>query len=439
MQAIITNDLRITSADYFQNDVSNFPMYIYYGGSTAWPDPSNPPDVVDSTLGRIASNNDVLGLKRIFNTDVVSVLPRIDWTSGTIYDEYTDDANIFDDKNPITNEYYKFYVVTDEFNVYKCLSNNDRAQSTTKPTGTTVTSFETPDGYKWKYMYTISSNDAFNYMSPNWIPCYTIYTNDGSNQWNVEAAAIDGSIEHIVVTNGGASYNSNDLPTLTISGDGTGATGTVEIDDLTGTVSKINITNVGSGYTYATGVITGTTGIGATVRIVISPEGGHGYDARRELGATYKMIRIAVNGNESGILPTGVTYRKAGILIEPLSLDAGAALTIGNTLLYQVGETVTGATQGATGTIRSINKTKNRLYLEQVTGTFSINENISSQTYNSTQLLDYEVETNIPLSATVVNGTGYLQNSGTPIYFQNREAVTRGTNQTEEFRFIIQF
>ena len=43
------------------------------------------------------------------------------------------------------------------FNVYKCLDNNGNAASTVEPTGTSSSILTTGDGYKWKYMYTLSA------------------------------------------------------------------------------------------------------------------------------------------------------------------------------------------------------------------------------------------------------------------------------------------
>lgn len=437
MPAIITNELRIINGDYFQNDITEIPMYVYFGGTTAWDDESNPPDTIDSTQGNISTLNDVVGLKRIFSSDMISVLPRNNWTIQTVYDEYTDKANILDDKNPETNDYYKFYVVTDEFNVYKCISNNLRSESTIKPTGTSVTSFGTPDGYIWKYMYTIKAEDAFKFMSPNWIPCYNILNNDGSQQWQVQESAIDGSIEHIVVVNGGNGYVSTDNLTVTISGDGSGATAIAEVNDSTGTIEKVIITNKGQGYTNATILITGGSGIGVDAEVVISPIGGHGKNARSELGATYKMIRVVIESDEDGILPTGISYRKAGIILEPLSNDSGVSLNLQSTKLFSVGDTVTGETSETTGTIRSINSLSNKIYLESVSGSFINNENVSSSNFNLTQIQNIEIEPNIPLNSVVVNGSDYVPLSGKPLYFSNRESITRGSNQIEEFRFII--
>ena len=62
-----------------------------------------------------------------------------------------------------------FYVLTAARNVYKCLDNNSNTASTVEPTGTDVTILSTADGYKWKYMYTLSASEQANFLSTDFI------------------------------------------------------------------------------------------------------------------------------------------------------------------------------------------------------------------------------------------------------------------------------
>lgn len=435
MPAIISNTMRIQTGDAFKNELASLPVYVYFGGTDPWDDEQLPPDAVDSTEGRISALSDVQGLKRLQPQDIVSVLPRTDWIENTVYDQYTDKANIIDDKNPETNDFYRFYVVTDEFNVYKCLSNNYRSQSTVKPSGTSTTPFVTPDGYKWKYMYTIKTGDAFKFMTPNWVPCYSLYVDDGSAQWDVQTAAVPGSIDHIEVIFGGENYISTDAPVVTITGDGTGASAVAEIDDATGKITAITVTDPGQDYTSATVEITGTTGAGAEADALISPINGHGSDARSELGATYKMSRVSINGSEGGILPTDISFRNVGIISEPRSFDAGLELYVDSVGSIQVGDIVTGQSSASTATVRSLNKAKNVLYASVVSGTFEISEELE----NGSVVTRLNDSNNLPLVNIVESGTSYKALSGEPLYFSNRENITRNSNQIEELRLVIAF
>jgi len=441
MSAIITNDHRIVAADYFQNDLRTIPTYVFIGGTSEWADENAPPSITDSVLDKVFLYDELIGAKRIQSADVISVLPRIDWQDSVVFDEYRDDVNLIDENNPDTGEPYKFYVITDEFNVYKCISNNYRTVSTIKPSGTTINTFQTPDGYLWKYMYTVRSPDAFSYMTPIWIPCYTLYTNDGSNQWLVQQSSVEGTIDHIYVTDSGANYTSSNPPTIQITGNGSGATAIAQINDATGLIESITVTDIGSGYSQASVVVSSNgDGVGATVVPVVSPINGHGHDARSELGSIYKMIRVVFEGDEGGILPTGISYRKAGILSVPkLASETGVVLALGDVSFYQPNETIVGQTSTAEGTIVSVDQNKNYVYLSNVTGSFTQNESVESQTYNTTQIFGVFSDEILPITTAVVAASSIKSLSGELLYGSTREKITRGLNQSEEIRFVLSF
>lgn len=67
-------------------------------------------------------------------------------------------------------------------------------------------------------------------------------------------------VDSVIITNGGVNYFTT--PTVTITGDGTGATATASIQN--GSITKIIIDNNGSNYSYANIVITGGGGTGAS-------------------------------------------------------------------------------------------------------------------------------------------------------------------------------
>jgi hypothetical protein len=77
-------------------------------------------------------------------------------------------------------------------------------------------------------------------------------------------------IARINVTNPGQEYTS--APTITISGDGTGATATATV--VNGKIESINVTNRGINYTRATVTISGGNGFGAIADAVIDTRTG---------------------------------------------------------------------------------------------------------------------------------------------------------------------
>ena len=127
-----------------------------------------------------------------------------------------------------------FYVVTDDYNVYKCLDNNNGAVSTVKPISTSLDPFSDPaDGYVWKYMYTIPVNLRTKFMDSNYIPVTTalsqqFYTN--------------GSLNSVIINNKGVGYTS---AVLSITGDG-------YLESNPYYITRIDVKNGGTGYVSPT-------------------------------------------------------------------------------------------------------------------------------------------------------------------------------------------
>jgi hypothetical protein len=91
-----------------------------------------------------------------------------------------------------------FYVMTEDYNVYKCLDNNNNAPSTIKPLGTSVTPIETSDGYRWKYMYNVPINLRNKFLSDDQIPVVSALTNQFYS---------NGSLDSIIINNKGSGYS----------------------------------------------------------------------------------------------------------------------------------------------------------------------------------------------------------------------------------------
>lgn len=85
-----------------------------------------------------------------------------------------------------------------------------------------------------------------------------------------EVPSINSGIEKIDILNGGVNYTT--VPTVTILGDGTGATGIAKL--YGGRVASIELTNKGSNYTRASVLISGATGIGVVVEPILQSRVG---------------------------------------------------------------------------------------------------------------------------------------------------------------------
>lgn len=203
-----TKDLSISSAESFVRsltDVENDPSiyYIVLGGSKPYvnePSPVTPDD--NEQYLHYGAHRNFIGGKKVQLDDISHAIPRYDWKSGTVYSMYRDtDEDMYD---------RQFYVITNEYNVYKCLYNSKGSASTIKPTGFSTIPFSTSDGYTWKYMYTVSLGDANKFMTPDYIPVKTVTVSDGSaesdRQLAVQNAAVSGALEVIETVDVGSNY-----------------------------------------------------------------------------------------------------------------------------------------------------------------------------------------------------------------------------------------
>ena len=211
MPAIITNAFRTYNADNFVSSFSTNKMYLMIGKADSWsgasvgqyteasPSDTAIPIPIDTTIAPFIHHNDMIAAKLINQSNVSHVIKRTDWVSGTVYSEY--------DHNQDDQIDQTFFVMTDQFNVYKCISNYGGAPSTIRPESQIYGIIDTTDNYRWKFMYEVQQADILKYVTTDWIPVKYLTTDDGTEQWNVQQAAIDGALEHIDVTNGGTGYS----------------------------------------------------------------------------------------------------------------------------------------------------------------------------------------------------------------------------------------
>ena len=130
-------------------------------------------------------------------------------------------------------------------------------------------------------------------------------------------------ITSIEVTNGGVGYLI--APTVTITGDGTGAAATATI--INGRVTAITVTNRGSGYTRAIITLTGGSGYAATASAVVDGKFG----TLRTVYFDELVQRQIVNANagEINYLTGTITLNDLRVL-SVSSSDGLIRLTIGS-------------------------------------------------------------------------------------------------------------
>src|SRR5210317_1507822 len=70
---------------------SNFSTYYYFLGKTlAWEDEREPPTPVDSFKYELDTRKEIITMKQVKSTDVSFVIPRVDWQSSVVYDQFDD-------------------------------------------------------------------------------------------------------------------------------------------------------------------------------------------------------------------------------------------------------------------------------------------------------------------------------------------------------------
>lgn len=198
MASYIKTSLERAYAETFLADLeSNTNQYfLFIGRGTTWGDGSSdnsPPAYTDTIASEYEVMNQIIGYKKLSPENVIFALPRNLWTSGTKYDQY-DDAVDLSTK--------KYYVVTEDNHIYKCLSNGGGGASTVKPSLLITAPFILSDGYKWKYMATVKESNL-PYELTDYVPIEFVPNDldtETQNQYNAQITAVDGSIDRMILS-----------------------------------------------------------------------------------------------------------------------------------------------------------------------------------------------------------------------------------------------
>ena len=414
----------------------------------------------------------------------------------------------------------QFYVINNSYEVFKCLYNGTNAANpdgitaslqpkrNPGPTGEGVYDSATgiytefPDvtnGYIWKYLYTIPTNDVLRFLSTDFMPIVEDAT------VSTLAASQAGAITTIVVRDNGGNLPASDVLYAEILGDG--ANGRVRIEtDQNGAIDSAYLVDLagvranvsGSGYTYANvilknGFLYDDTNLATTsnvaanaygsIEVIIPPQGGHGADPITELLAKRIMANIRLTYAEgSGDFPVDNDFRRIGIIKNPRlpapSTDFATQETISG--LYALKLTsVNGSYQPdevikqelpngeyAYGTVVSwvwdevpAGQTPNSGTLKYFQSSDYHTDNgvvrafvsdASRLVTGQTSLIDGTVETGystggatlplLGLTFTAGLATPELaKNTGDIVYVENRRLITRAPDQIEDIKLVIEF
>ena len=516
MAAIITDQIRILNASNFVSGVTTGTDSYY-----TWiglPNPSDyksdwdvsPPSPKDNFDEENAYWDNMIALKKINESDIRQVITKRVWSSGTKYEMYrhdysrTNTAKVSGASNLYSTP---FYVLNSDYRVYICLQNGTSPEnpsgrpSLDEPRFTDLeprAAGNSGDGYVWKYLYTIKPSEIVKFDSTAYMPV--------PQNWdtNADAApvrdnAVDGSIKIVTITNRGVGVGTaNQIYTrVPIKGDGSGAECTLVINNDQ-QVESITVSNQGSGYTYGNiDLDAGNVPVSTTkplFNIIISPQGGHGADIYRELGASNVLLYSRIeNDNENPDFVTGNQIARLGLVKNPRVYSSSQVLTsdkasaayavrltgIGySTATFTADSYITqtiGTGQTAAGRVISYDQVTGVLKYWQdrtVAGFNTVGTAQSNPQYGydmfrftaspstggslsinggSTTL---SISTNFTGISTVINNKTYYlgqsfvsgvsnpevqKYSGDILYVDNRPAITRSSSQKEDIKIILQF
>ena len=255
-------------------------------------------------------------------------------------------------------------------------------------------------------------------------------------QESIEAAAVPGTVDRINLLEIGQNYSPGDV-LVTITGDGTGAEAVAFVNEL-GRIERVDVTNPGTGYTFAEVSFNNILGFGsgATATATVSPFYGHGANPIKELFA--KTVCLSVNlTNDTTDYFFNNDYRQLGIVKNPLNgemsnfmADTGTTcyvVTVDDTAVYSNDDAISTA-GGGRFIVAQIKEATNEIYLLPV---IPVITEASVLTNNRTGVTGLTI--NSLTEPDVINTTGEI------LYIENRLPINRQADQVEKIRTVINF
>ena len=377
-----------------------------------------------------------------------------------------------------------FYFKTSEHKVYKVLYNGDQLQTGagnlggSEPTSTNAAPFWS-GGYFLKYMYTMTTSEVQNFLTTDFMPV-KINANADANR----------GVYVFMVTSGGSSYPNGTFYTK-LRGDGDGnakAKLVVSGNSITEfSETQSNMYANGTGYSFASFDLTGSTNIftdancttlisgptlsswngatAATIKAIIDPAGGHGTDAIEELGGHYVMVQAKFEPSDADVVQVN-DFRRVGIVKNPVDPLTNTTSTLStarttNAILmasggsgsYQADEKITQTSTGAQGRVVEWDATNRILYyVQEKYSTYGLDTNSNLTAFSGANAVAGATSSASFTPSTGTSGTtngvafsgGYAspelnRDSGDIIYVENRRAISRASDQTEDIKVVVEF
>ena len=259
------------------------------------------------------------------------------------------------------------------------------------------------------------------------------------------------TLSRTVTANGGGTAANQLSITTRIYIDGDGGNTAIAIPVLsgstTGNISKVTVTQIGTGYSRANAYVygTGTGANTANVRCIIAPKYGHAFNPAKELGGSNVMVstRIGeIDSTENGKISANTTFRQFGLLVNPHKYGQSSIVTSANanSVISQTSDitVVAGppytldqyAYQGPAANNASayghvIDQSTNTVKLTHVQGTFATGVSLTSG--GTSRIV---VRTSNP---------EFEPYAGDILYTENALKTTRTEGQAENIKLIVRF
>jgi len=199
--SLVTNSNRLNIGKQIIESVtepSNTAYYVFVGDHHVHPNTELQPVYDDVNMKLQVYRNMIFG-KRVSSNDLKLMIRNIPYESNTVYAMYDDSNTTFFDNN-----FYAVVNAVSYHHVFKCLDNNNGSVSTIAPdfahiSGSNTYVYETADGYRWKYMYSVDAANVTKFETQNYFP---VIANTA-----VQAYAQKGAIDIIKVEGQGRGYD----------------------------------------------------------------------------------------------------------------------------------------------------------------------------------------------------------------------------------------
>ena len=237
-----------------------------------------------------------------------------------------------------------------------------------------------------------------------------------------------------------------------------------------GTNYTFGTVNLGSGFTFSDSGLSSASNMGGSdgaVNVIISPNGGHGFDAVAELGGHFVMTTTTLTGGESDDFSTANDFRQIGLVVNPIEFDGTDPATLstarqtfvvvfpsGGSGDFNIDEKISQATTGAVGKVVEWDSTNRILFYQQERfSDFGVDANGSAPAFSGANAISGASTTRTPDttassvifgSTTITLTSGYANpelqpDSGNIVYLEQRRPISRNTDQSEDIRLIIEF